>query len=408
MTLMTTAQVGDWERDTTGDPKDLYVTGDVHIGKTNGSLFVKGDIMVCHRKCCASCFSCCTQNAHRLCLSQLEDGLFADEAAFASGLFTGNITSESDLYIYSGYDSDIFLEPGPGGSVVVNSDVSLEDYQITARQFIATESLLMGNVSFDVATSTFSTSAGDIVFAPAHGGRMLLNQLSGDAVLAIRATDDSHASPASLFLQNSLADYDEGIQLNRHGFSLSSTAESNFQIATGDGHPLLTIDGVTYSTTLAGALMVESGGMNVTGGMNIVNGDNLTGVGLNILQGGALITGGVTLMNGGMTIETGGMTISEGGAVVTGGITVENDGMVIRQDGMLIENDGFTVAQGGMVIENDGGVVEHGGINVTGGMRLTDVGMTIEDGGMTIVRKGCYFLVFVPTIREIRDFYREM
>eukprot|EP01052_Picozoa_sp_SAG31_P006257 SAG31_NODE_285_length_18479_cov_9.871980_22_plen_66_part_00 len=22
--------------------------------------------------------------------------------------------------------------------------------------------------------------------------------------------------------------------------------------------------------------------------------------------------------------------------------------------------------------------------------------------------KGCYFLVFVPTIREIRDFYREM
>ena len=46
MTLMTTAQVGDWERDTTGDPKDLYVTGDVHIGKTNGSLFVKGDIMV--------------------------------------------------------------------------------------------------------------------------------------------------------------------------------------------------------------------------------------------------------------------------------------------------------------------------------------------------------------------------
>ena len=46
MTLMTTAQVGDWERDTTGAPKDLYVTGDVHIGKTNGSLFVKGDIMV--------------------------------------------------------------------------------------------------------------------------------------------------------------------------------------------------------------------------------------------------------------------------------------------------------------------------------------------------------------------------
>ena len=46
MTLMTTAQVGDWDHGTTGEPKDLYVTGDVHIGKTNGSLFVHGDIMV--------------------------------------------------------------------------------------------------------------------------------------------------------------------------------------------------------------------------------------------------------------------------------------------------------------------------------------------------------------------------
>ena len=48
MTLMTTAQVGDWDHGTTGEPKDLYVTGDVHIGKTNGSLFVQGDIMVRH------------------------------------------------------------------------------------------------------------------------------------------------------------------------------------------------------------------------------------------------------------------------------------------------------------------------------------------------------------------------
>ena len=46
MTLMTTTQVGDWDHGTTGEPKDLYITGDVHIGKTNGSLFVQGDIMV--------------------------------------------------------------------------------------------------------------------------------------------------------------------------------------------------------------------------------------------------------------------------------------------------------------------------------------------------------------------------
>lgn len=46
MTLMTTAQIGDWDHDTTGAPKDLFVTGDVHIGKSNGSLFVNGDIDV--------------------------------------------------------------------------------------------------------------------------------------------------------------------------------------------------------------------------------------------------------------------------------------------------------------------------------------------------------------------------
>ena len=51
MTLMTTAQIGDWDHDTTGPPKDLYVTGDVHVGKTNGSLFVRGDIMVSLGQC---------------------------------------------------------------------------------------------------------------------------------------------------------------------------------------------------------------------------------------------------------------------------------------------------------------------------------------------------------------------
>ncbi len=57
MTLMTTAQIGDWDYGTTGDPKDLFVTGDVHIGKTNGSLFVNGDIDVRHRAGapCACC-----------------------------------------------------------------------------------------------------------------------------------------------------------------------------------------------------------------------------------------------------------------------------------------------------------------------------------------------------------------
>ena len=57
MTLMTTAQVGDWDHGTTGEPKDLYVTGDVHIGKTSGSLFVQGDIMV--RSACTTYRATC-------------------------------------------------------------------------------------------------------------------------------------------------------------------------------------------------------------------------------------------------------------------------------------------------------------------------------------------------------------
>ena len=35
--------------------------------------------------------------------------------------------------------------------------------------------------------------------------------------------------------------------------------------------------------------------------------------------------------------------------------------------------------------------------------------MPVGNGHITaMIGKGCYFLVFVPTIREIRDFYREM
>ena len=102
--------------------------------------------------------------------------MFADEAEFATGLFTSNISSDVALNIYSGHNSDILLEAGEGGVVVVTSDVSLDEYTITAKTFVATESLLLGNVSLDIASSTFSTSAGDMTFAPAENGRMLLRQ----------------------------------------------------------------------------------------------------------------------------------------------------------------------------------------------------------------------------------------
>lgn len=159
MTLMTTAQVGDWDRETTGEPKDLFVTGNVHVGKTNGSLFVNGDI-------------------------DLGDTLYAGSAVLEERLVTGNITSDEALHLYSGMGADILLQPGAAaddgqpGSVVVYSDISLEDYKITAEVFNATESLVLGNITLDVATSTFFTSQGGITFAPAESGRIYLNQQS--------------------------------------------------------------------------------------------------------------------------------------------------------------------------------------------------------------------------------------
>eukprot|EP01052_Picozoa_sp_SAG31_P023654 SAG31_NODE_1964_length_6799_cov_2.549552_6_plen_82_part_00 len=43
---------------------------------------------------------------------------------------------------------------------------------------------------------------------------------------------------------------------------------------------------------------------------------------------------------------------------------------------------------------------------VTSGELVGDLLSHITE--QAIYCKGCYFLVFVPTIREIRDFYREM
>jgi hypothetical protein len=304
MTLMTTAQVGDWDHGTTGEPKDLYVTGDVHIGKTNGSLFVQGDIML--------------------------DGAFSsDNADFTSGVLTGNISSDTALYIYSGHQEDIELQPGLGGSVVVKSNVYMEDYTITAKSFNATQSLELGDITLDVTKAEFSTRTGNITFAPAEGGRILLDQHIGDAVLLIKSSDGNAASSASLQLQNAVpANYAAG--LNEKGFSVSATETGDFQVASetpsGEARALLTIDGTTWETSLSGALRVERDGVNITGGLDIAT------EGLTILQGGANITGGMIITDTGLEVILGGMTISQGGATVTGGIVVEDSEVCFSTD----------------------------------------------------------------------------
>jgi hypothetical protein len=112
--------------------------------------------------------------------AQLGNTLYAGSAVFEQRLVTGNVSSPEALHLYSGLGTDIVLQPGAGGGeagrVVIHSDVSLENYKITADTFNATESLILGNITVDVATSTILTSGGDITFAPAVGGRIVLDQ----------------------------------------------------------------------------------------------------------------------------------------------------------------------------------------------------------------------------------------
>jgi hypothetical protein len=156
------------------------------------------------------------------------------------------------LYIYSGHGEDIELDPGQGGNVVVKSNVYMEDYQITAKAFNVTQSLELGDVTLDVTKAEFSTRTGNITFAPAEGGRILLDQRTGSAVLLIQSSDSTTASSASLQLQNSVpTDYAEG--LNTKGFSVSATETGDFQVASetrdGEARALLTIDGSTWATS---------------------------------------------------------------------------------------------------------------------------------------------------------------
>ena len=233
-------------------------------------------------------------------------------------------------------------------------------------------------------------------------------------MLKVESSDASVASPATLQLQNSYTagmaemgtctqdDNNEAVATpmqscisaeghtwhpayNLQGFTVSATAGGDFQIATGEGNPLLTIDRVTYATSLAGSLRVESGGVNITGGLEIATAglgsctntssgtptSQLTqsscqneghtwtpGLGLRVQQGGAVVTGGMTLVDVGLLVEQGGMTIAQGGAVVTGGIVVETAGLRVKQGGIVVENGGMNVSEDGMVVEQGGVVVQ--------------------------------------------------
>jgi hypothetical protein len=139
--------------------------------------------------------------------------LYAGSAVFEQKLVTGNISSQEALHLYSGKGADILLMPGdratPGaqpGSVIIHSDVSLENFQITADTFNATQSLSLGNSTLGVQTSTFRTSGGDITFAPATGGRILLKQ----------QTCAPSSSPASLPACLPAAGVLDPIWLTRH------------------------------------------------------------------------------------------------------------------------------------------------------------------------------------------------
>jgi len=83
MTLMTHAQVGDWTHDTTGPAKDMYVTGNVFVGKERGKVSVSGDMY-------------------------LQNGLYAERAVFKQSIQTAVVTSKGiTTALQTGFDLQV-------------------------------------------------------------------------------------------------------------------------------------------------------------------------------------------------------------------------------------------------------------------------------------------------------------
>jgi hypothetical protein len=429
ITFQTNLQVGDWDFGTTGT-RDLYITGDVHVGKAASAVRIAGDI-------------------------NLRTGtFFADEATVLSSILTPEARSNVSLRLHTGPGEDLVFSPGFLGELESSSDILVEHGVVSSKRTEAKSELDLGDLEYDVAASTFSGST--VTFAPALAGSLLLNQLEGPARLLIESTGGG--SPAAkVELKNSddaeytLQSTGDGIfelGLLDKGIGTRLFEAEHFPDANGtavdvaDHFKLKGALNVAIGSRVTGGVVVENFGMNLKDGAAIVDGMTLADTGFEILtgildvsEGGLSVTDGVVLNDAGLTVrlgggevdlgglrvvaggarvETGGLVIQHrglnitggvrtdhGGVVLAGGATVSKVGAIVHDVGMVIEegtlrveadgaeiSGGLTLTDTGFIVVNGGSTITAGGLNVTGGVVITDAGLTVAEGGFVADRDG--------------------
>ena len=352
LTFQTSLSVGDWEYDTTGEPKDLFITGDAHVGKNTSSVYISGD-------------------------TDASEALFANSATVQSFLVTQELRSTGLLSFKSGPGENIEFHPGKrthdadlGSSLEVKSNVFVRDHKLVSDYLNASSALILGDLLYDVETSTFNQSS--VTFALAENAAIVLNQDQSDARLVVRSSDALDDAAAMLLLRNA-----DEVQ-----FDVSSTDTGSFEVALQDVGLLsgsFDPEDARVQFRLSGGLRVVSDGTKVWGGVEVQD------LGVRV-SGGASIVGGVRVTDIGLTVE--GPASVVGGFSVTDGLVVNDDSLLVRAGGVAVTNSGLSVAAGGMHIASGGMAVSASGFKLTGGMTAMDEGMTVSAGGATVQQGG--------------------
>ena len=356
LTFQTNVQVGDWQYNKTGTAKDLFVTGDVHIGKNLSSVHITGD-------------------------TYASESLFADAATVQSFLVTQEVRSAALLSFKSGDEENIEFHPGKrthnadlGSSLDVSSDIFVQNHKLVSDFLNATSSLVLGDLLYDVETATFNQSS--VTFALAEDAAIVVNQQQADARLVVESTDAHIIADATLLLKNS-AGVQYNIAATSHGnFEVALQDDSNFRLLYGSFDPL----DASVQFRLSGGLRISSDGTQVQGGVEVQD------LGMRV-HGGTTVEGGLRVTDIGVTVEDGAVSVV-GGASVTDGLVVTDRSLLVRSGGVSIKNFGLRVASGGARIATGGLAISASGLKLTGGMIAEDEGLTVNSGGATVRQGG--------------------
>eukprot|EP01043_Picozoa_sp_COSAG02_P070357 COSAG02_NODE_12425_length_1547_cov_1.874309_1_plen_295_part_01 len=271
LTFQTNVQVGDWQYNQTGPAKDLFVTGDVHIGKNLSSVHIIGD-------------------------TYASESLFADAATVQSFLVTQEVRSTGLLSFKSGAGENIEFHPGKrthnadlGSSLAVSSDVFVQNHKAVSDFLNATSALVLGDLLYDVGTATFNQSS--VTFSLAQHAAIVINQQQADARLVVESTDMHTTADATLLLKNSA-----GAQYN-----IAATSRGDFEVVLQDGTSSRLLYGsvdpldASVQFRLSGGLKISSDGTEVQGGVEVQD------LGMRV-QGGTTVVGGLRVTDIGMTV----------------------------------------------------------------------------------------------------------